>query len=176
MKKYLLILLILFVLPKLMAQQAINVDQVMKSGNDKIRQLDYASSIKDFNKALRMSPGLAEAYYGRAVAKFNIGQYDEALRDANKALDAKKKYAEAYLVRGQILAATKKFDDALADFDHALVNKNDLYEAVSQKALTTFQMGKEKEAFEIVNKALESNDKSSELYFCRDFVQQQTEI
>jgi tetratricopeptide (TPR) repeat protein len=154
-------------LPGLKAQPAPDVNQVMKSANEKVRQLDYASSIKDFNKALRMSPGLVEAYYGRAVAKYNIGQYDEALRDVNKAIDAKQNYAEAFLVRGQILVATKKFDDALADFDHALVRKNDLYEAVSQKALTTFQLGKEKEAFEIVNKAIEANDKAAELFFCR---------
>jgi len=167
MKKYFIILLVLSVMPGLMAQQTLDVNQLMKSGNEKVKQLDYASSIKDFNKALRMSPGLAEAYCGRAVAKYNLGQYDEALRDANKALDAKKNYPEAFLVRGQILAATKKFDDALADFDNALINKNDLYAAISQKALTTFQLGKEKEAFEIINKAIDQNDKAPELFFCR---------
>ncbi len=107
MKNILLILFAFSLLHEISAQQAPDVGQVLKSANDKLKRQDFTGSIRDFNKALRMSPGLEEAYRGRAEAKYYIAQYDEALRDINKAIDVNKDIPEAYLNPGTNIFSNK---------------------------------------------------------------------
>jgi tetratricopeptide (TPR) repeat protein len=60
-------------------------------------------AVKDFDAALLLNPGLAHAYYGRANALLEIGQYFNALADYEKA--AHYAYPERHLpLFGQALA------------------------------------------------------------------------
>lgn len=56
-------------------------------GNFKFRLKEYSFSIKDFDKAIEISPDFAEAYYCRGEAKSSIGNHFEAIKDYNKAID-----------------------------------------------------------------------------------------
>ncbi len=56
-------------------------------GNFKFRLKEYSYSIKDFDKAIELSPEFAEAYYKRGEARSSIGNHLEAEKDYNKAID-----------------------------------------------------------------------------------------
>jgi len=49
----------------------------------KLGKLDKA--IADFDQAIELWPGFADAYYNRGIIYFELGRYDEALRDFNQA-------------------------------------------------------------------------------------------
>ncbi|MEJ2617878.1 MAG: tetratricopeptide repeat protein [Ignavibacteriaceae bacterium] len=56
-------------------------------GNFKFRLKEYTFSIKDFDKAIEISPEFAEAYCRRGEAKSLTGDHFEAVKDYNKAID-----------------------------------------------------------------------------------------
>ena len=87
MRRIAYIILLLSLLSNLIGQQQSDPNQLVKSGNEKLKFQDYTGAIRDFNKASRMNPSLNEAFIGRADAKYNLSQYDEALRDINKSIE-----------------------------------------------------------------------------------------
>lgn len=56
-------------------------------GNFKLKLKEYNFSIKDFDKAIEISPEFAEAYYKRGEAKSSMGNHFEAVKDYNKAIN-----------------------------------------------------------------------------------------
>ena len=42
-------------------------------------------AVKDFNKAIRLNPEFADAYYNRAVVHYQMKQYDKSWQDIDKA-------------------------------------------------------------------------------------------
>ena len=45
---------------------------------------DIDRAISDFSKAIQLNPDNAQAYYNRAVARFNKGMYDESWEDLQR--------------------------------------------------------------------------------------------
>lgn len=80
----------------------------------------YAEALKDFDKAVDLDPGSAEALAGRGLAHAWLGQSAAAKADLDRAetLDA----SEIVLWRGRGLIAQHdgRFADAVAAYDHAL--------------------------------------------------------
>lgn len=167
MKNILFILLIISVVCSMNGQTAADANTILNAANDKLSKQDYTGAIKDYNKALRYKPGFAEAYCGRAEAKYYLSQYIEAMRDINKAIEINKDDPKAYLIRGEINNASKKQTEALADFDKVLELKNNYFEALNQKALVLFQMDKERAAFDLLENAIETNPDEASLYYGR---------
>jgi tetratricopeptide (TPR) repeat protein len=167
MKKLLTIILIISIIYPISGQSPNDAVSIVNAAKDKLAKQDYTGAIKEFNKALRYKAGLAEAYYGRAEAKYYLAQFEEALRDINKAIEINKEEPKVYLIRGEIYNATKKPSDALLDFDKALELKSNYSEALCQKALVLFQTGKEKNAFELLENSIETYQTDAILYYGR---------
>ena len=56
--------------------------------------------MNDFNKAIELDPGYAEAYYDRANVSMLAKRYEEAASFYTKAIEFRNHYAEAYYYRG----------------------------------------------------------------------------
>jgi tetratricopeptide (TPR) repeat protein len=63
---------------------------------------DYENKLKHFTEAIKISPGNADAYYGRGKILAGLGQYEEALADYDRAVELKPDFAEVYLSRGYL--------------------------------------------------------------------------
>ena len=72
-KRILLFSLLFCLLPQARAQ--VNTDHMMRVGRNALYFSDYVLAINYFSQAINAKPYLAEAYYFRAMAKYNLGDY-----------------------------------------------------------------------------------------------------
>ena len=87
--------------------QAINrMIDWFESANKKFNLKNYREAIIDYTKAIEQNQDYVEAYYGRGLAKYSIGELDsdweEAIADYTKVIDLKPDHPEAYFSRGLI--------------------------------------------------------------------------
>jgi len=80
----------------------------------------YALGVELISRAIRVNPGVAEAYNNRGNALLDLKRLDEALINYNKAVALEPGYAEAHSNRANALKDLKRFDEALASYDKAL--------------------------------------------------------
>lgn len=80
----------------------------------------YELGVELITKAIRINPGIAEAYNNRGNALLDLRRLDEALLNYNKAVALEPGYAEAHSNRANALKDLKRFDEALASYDKAL--------------------------------------------------------
>lgn len=80
----------------------------------------YDNAIKEFTKAIRMSPGEFFPYYRRGWCYELKGDKTKAMADYNRAIKKCDMYAYSYLMRGELLLTQGKVDDAKKDFERVL--------------------------------------------------------
>ena len=71
MKKRILYIIITLLCP-IMAHAQIDTDRVMSIGRNALYFEDYVLSIQYFNQVINAKPYLAESYFYRGLAKFNL--------------------------------------------------------------------------------------------------------
>jgi tetratricopeptide (TPR) repeat protein len=72
-------------------------------------------AIEDFNKAIKLKPGYANAYYNRGNAYVKTGQYDLAIDDYNKAINHEPDYAEAFNNRAFVYLSIRNLNSGCKD-------------------------------------------------------------
>lgn len=110
---------IAIVLPSAVSAQ-INTDQVIRVGQNAMYFEDYVLSIQYFNQAIRSKPYLAQPYFYRAVAKYNLEDYAGAEADASMAISINPYLADAWEVRGVARQNLGRSSDAISDYREAL--------------------------------------------------------
>lgn len=89
-------------------------------GNEKFNSQDYAGSIKDYDKAIKLDPKYTDAYYNRGSSKLYLKDYKSALADFDKAIELKPDFINAYSNRGVARLKTDDAKGAIKDFDSAI--------------------------------------------------------
>ncbi|MBD2449255.1 tetratricopeptide repeat protein [Nostoc sp. FACHB-152] len=70
-----------------------------QQGLKKLDEKDKQGAIQALTEAINIYPEYAEAYYQRANAQFQSGNYQQAVEDATKSIELKSNYAEAFTRR-----------------------------------------------------------------------------
>jgi tetratricopeptide repeat protein len=81
---------------------SIDPDPANRLMNNPGRTYDYDEAIADLNKAIKLFPDFAHAYYNRANLLALSGQLPEAFEDYTRAVELNPDFAEAYYNRGLI--------------------------------------------------------------------------
>ena len=81
---------------------SIESDPASRLRNNQTRTYNYDEAISDLNKAIKLQPDFAYAYYNRANLLALSGQLPEAYDDYTKAIELNPTFAEAYYNRGLI--------------------------------------------------------------------------
>lgn len=113
----------------------INTDQVMQIGRNAIYFEDYILSIQYFNQAIGAKPYLAQPYYYRGVAKFNLEDFNGAENDASLALERNPFITDAYVLRGMSRQNLGRAKEAIEDYDKALSMQPDNWDLNFKRAL-----------------------------------------
>ena len=80
----------------------IDADPAKRLNNTAKRTYSYDEAVADLNKAIKLYPGMAHAYYNRANLRALSGCLPEAFDDYTKAIEMSPQFAEAYYNRGII--------------------------------------------------------------------------
>ncbi|MFO0580707.1 MAG: tetratricopeptide repeat protein [Anaeromyxobacter sp.] len=107
-----------------------------------------ADALKEFDAALELDPGFADAHRGRGlVLDFGFGRADEAEREYRRAIELKTPYPEAENDLGQLLAKRGRHEEALKHFDAALAEMTyrEPWIARCNKGQALWQMGRKTE-------------------------------
>ncbi len=80
----------------------IDSDPANRLHNNSKRTYSYDEAVADLNKAIKLYPDFAYAYYNRANLKALSGNLPEAFEDYTKAIELNPLFAEAYYNRGII--------------------------------------------------------------------------
>lgn len=113
------LLSLLLLLPFVAAAQ-LNTDRTMQVGRNALYFDDYVLAIRYFNQVIDAKPYLAEPYFLRAIAKYNLEDFSGAGDDARKATQLNPFLPDAWEVRGVASQCLGNHLDAIACYDRAL--------------------------------------------------------
>ena len=119
MKKRILYIIITLLCP-IMAHAQIDTDRVMSIGRNALYFEDYVLSIQYFNQVINAKPYLAESYFYRGLAKFNLDDYQGAEEDCSEALERNPFVVSAYQIRGLARIQQENYTGAIEDYQKAL--------------------------------------------------------
>lgn len=119
----------------------INVDQVVRVGQNALYFEDYVLSIQYFNQAVDAKPYLAKPYFFRALAKYNLDDMRGAEADATLAIERNPFITEAYELRGVARQNLGDAKGAIADYQAVLENIPVNKEVMLNMALAQEEIG-----------------------------------
>ncbi|MFO1000805.1 MAG: tetratricopeptide repeat protein [Planctomycetaceae bacterium] len=114
----------------------------------------FNAAIQDFNRALAVSPGNAQALFDRAVAWVKLGDDQKAMLDCDESIVADPSL-EAYSLRGDLWLRLENLDLAIADFESAKRFDEQVAVAYEKRAEKQRQAGATAEADADLTKAKE---------------------
>ncbi len=149
-----------------------------KNGNAKYSLKDYQGAINDYEKAIKLKPEYAEAWYGKAICESILSKYDDALTDFNKAaeLDPSNKdviFNRAYYVKQK----TGDYKGAIEDYNiyiDSFKQKDDGF-VYSNMGYCKYMLNDFEAAMSDINKSLELNANNPMAYKNRALVYLSTE-
>ena len=92
---------------------------LVNRGNVYFMMGDFESALSDYDRALRISPGLAEGYSCRAAVFLYRGEVDRAIEEFSRSIKIDPKFVKGYLGRGLAYVTKGNVNAAFADFDAA---------------------------------------------------------
>jgi len=80
----------------------------------------YEDALKDYNRALQLSPDDRATLNNRGAAIAHMGHYEDALKDYNRALQVSPNYPPVLCSRAQTYSLMGQFEEALQDLEAAI--------------------------------------------------------
>jgi len=114
---------------------------------------NYDAALKDIEVSFRYNAQNPEAYYWRGLIYYQQKKYKECIEDFNVAIRLNPKKSEIYTWRGLAFYYTKDYDKAITDYTKSIeINAKDA-PAYVNRSIAYHELGRNKEAFEDINKA-----------------------
>jgi tetratricopeptide (TPR) repeat protein len=136
-------------------------------GNAYSNMGEYELALQDFNRGIKLSPGMKHLYNNRALALHKLDSSVEAVADLNKAIKLDPGYLDAYVNKGNILLDLEDTEGAIESFTRAInvaprKAVNYLLRADVYKSIHNYEA-----AIRDFNNAIRVYPKSIEAYFSR---------
>ncbi len=162
------------------ADQLKRASELFKSGVDKYQKGQYDAAIVDYTEYLKIRPGVATAWFNRALAykqradaTTSKQDYERADADFTQAIKLNPRDADYWLNRGfvrlrLILVDFKRYVPlAIADFSQAIKLKPTLSDAYTGRAQAYDESNRQAEALADANKALRLNPNDYVAFYVR---------
>jgi tetratricopeptide (TPR) repeat protein len=112
-------------------------------------------AIAEFDRAIRLDPGLARAHRSRAMTRAESGDYPAGVADLDRALALAPDDSRSYAVRGEYHRVLGDYDAALADLDRGIALDPAQDFAWASRGATRLSRGELDEALADLGRALE---------------------
>ncbi|MBF0473129.1 MAG: tetratricopeptide repeat protein [Nitrospirae bacterium] len=107
------------------------------------------------NKAIKLNPQDAKAYFDRGVSYGKLGNYQQAINDYNKAIELNPQFANAYVHRGNSYADLHNYQQSISDYNKAIeLNPQDVF-AYYNRGDSYYFLGNYQQAISDYTKAIE---------------------
>ncbi|OWY65617.1 hypothetical protein B7486_40835 [cyanobacterium TDX16] len=141
-----------------------DAETLYQRGLVKAKQGDYEGAVADFTEAIRLKPKYPEAYYQRALTRYQPdedGEYENsdsegAIQDLTQAIQLKPDYADAYYERGEILSNSGEVEPAIEDLNQTIrLNPNHIAAYYSRANLRESELQDKKGALADFDRVLQ---------------------
>jgi len=112
-------------------------------------------AVKSYDKALRINPDYADAYFNRGIALQKLGQPGAAIKSYDKAIRLEPDFADAYSNRGTALQDLGRLEQAVQSFEKAIQFKPDYAEAYYNRGIALHDLGHPEQAMNSYGKAIQ---------------------
>ncbi len=117
-------------------KRSLNVaDACFRRAISRCRNTDFQAAISDFDQAVQLKPGWAEAFYNRGLAYSCLKQYQKAVEDYTESLKLSPNNANAFNNRANAYFKLGEHQKAIDDYDRALQIQPNLPEAEKNRAI-----------------------------------------
>ncbi len=124
----------------------------------------HADAVDWIERAIKVNPNVAFAYYNRGLALQALNRPADALTSYDRVLRLMPDYADAYVNRGNALRDLKRLDEALASYERALTLKPDFAEAFNNRGSVLFDLKRAEEALASYDRALQLKPDAPDLH------------
>jgi tetratricopeptide (TPR) repeat protein len=157
----LLLPLLILIASTTQAQTTRLAREYVKRGIARFSRGDIDGAISNYEKAIEISPQLADAFFYRGKARRAKGDLNGAITDYEASIEIEPHFAEnngdianAYYDRGFIRSNSLELSQALADFDRAIICNPQYAEAFLKRAEATLILGEFGKAIPDFDKSL----------------------
>ena len=130
-------------------------------------RFDFAAQDSKPETITFVSPTLAAAYAGRALARYRQGFFAEAIADCDRALSINPGLAQVYTNRGVMFKVNGDLDAALADFDRVIKLRPKDAQAYDNRGNVFFDKGNLTAALADFEQAISLNPRAAAFYSSR---------
>ncbi len=124
----------------------------------------YRLAIADFDQAVQLAPGSAEAFVKRGMANQQLNEMEQALKNYNKAIELDPKLAEAFFARGTWYEQSGAFSSAMSDYSKTIDLKPDFAQAYFSRGLLYVQLNRTEQALTDIKSAAIMNLRQAKDY------------
>ena len=135
--------------------QAPTEEDILKKGIDYSRHDKYDEAIAEFNNAIKINPGSANAYYGLGFIYDKKGDLDKAVANFSKAIEIDPALTDAYYNRGFAYYKKGSFDQSISDYGKVIELSPNSADAFYGRGLVYSKKGNIGQAIADFNKAIE---------------------
>lgn len=123
---------------------------------------DPPTAMQQFQMAIELDPGLAEAWHAKGVLEHNVfGKLDAARLSYEKALQIRPKFSAALTNLGNLFLEQKRYEDAIKQYELALndMTYRESWIAQSNAGWARYKLGDSRTAIENLKSAITTNPK-----------------
>jgi|GEM_PF-6827441 len=118
-------------------------------------------AVKEFEKALSLSPNSYVLHLHLALACLGLGELDRAATELNKAIELNPNSAEAYSALGEVYLKRDRPEESIAQLTHALKLNNKYADAHNNLGNAYWRLGWHEQAISEYKEAIEINPNMS---------------
>ena len=119
---------------------------------------------------------LVDAYYNRAISKYNLKNYEGAIEDLDKVIELSPEKINAYYNRGHSKSYLGRYEEGIKDFKKVLEFNEDDAEARYYVGLGYFYLENYEEAIENFDKILSLDNEIYDAYYYRGICKSNLEL
>lgn len=154
-------------------RRARDVDALFTAAIVCLNEQEHDLAEEALTRVIQLDPSDAEAYHQRAVARVELGKYEEALADCQEALRCDPDDATPYSVRGTACIGLRQYERAIEDLSRFLEEKPDDPQARYLRGVAWSRLGNPKKAIKDLSWAIVSDPFLAEAYFERSQAQRE---
>ncbi|QKG80483.1 tetratricopeptide repeat protein [Tenuifilum thalassicum] len=150
-----------------------DVNELIESGNQKIKERNFKAASSDFKNALEISPDDTAALNGIILTYIYLKDFREANKWIEQALEKHPENPAFLYRRGIVNNLNDNYEKAISDFEEALAKKpytSLTIQILLNKASSHYKLEQYNEALDIYNKVIELDPRNFKAYNFRGLV------